>query len=455
MLKNMTSGSPFRHLLGFVFPIFIGNVFQQLYLMSDTLIVSRLLGIEALAAVGAVSPFSFMVVGFAQGLTMGFTAIIAQRFGAGDEEGMRKVYAQSTILSLIIGILLSLIFTFLSRPMLLLVKTPSNILDMSVEYISTIYLFLIFQVLYNLYAGVLRSLGDSRSPLVFMVVSALLNIVLDIVSITVFHMGVAGTALATVISQGISALLSLIYIKKKFSILKPRKGEWRFDWKMDRILLRIGLPAAFQYSITAISCIIVQASLNLFGSDSVAAYSVANKIESMVTQFYPALGIAISTFAGQNLGAGKLDRVRKGFRDSVYLDIGYSIVALIICTFFASPMSRLFVAEGSSPVVMERSVFYVKTMSYFFIPLGSIFIFRTGCQGLGSGKIPMLSAIIELIIRLSTAFTLPAFFGFLGICLSNAASWIGAGAILPIVYLGFMKKLEASHPMVEKHQIQC
>ena len=443
MQKNMTSGSPLSLMVGFVIPIFVGNLFQQLYLMSDTLIVSRLLGVEALAAVGSVSPFSYMVVGFAQGLTMGFTAILSQRFGAGDNEGMRKVYAMSTLLSVLISFLLSIVFTFLSRPMLKLVNTPDNILDMAVEYISIIYIFLIFQVLYNLYAGVLRSLGDSKSPLVFMIISAITNIILDIIAIAVFHMGVGGAALATVFSQGLSALLSFIYIKKKFTILTPSKEEKKYDRSLSKVLLKVGLPGAFQYSITAISCILVQASLNNFGSDSVAAYSVANKIENMVTQFYPALGIGISTFAGQNLGAGKLKRVRKGFRVSVYLNIAYSIFALIICQSFASPMSKLFIDSNiSSPVVIEESILYVTTMSLFFIPLGFIFIFRTGCQGLGSGKIPMLSAIIELVARTCTAFSLPYFFGFLGICYSNAVSWISAGFILPIVYLAFMKKLE-------------
>lgn len=443
MQKNMTSGSPLSLMVGFVIPIFVGNLFQQLYLMSDTLIVSRLLGVEALAAVGSVSPFSYMVVGFAQGLTMGFTAILSQRFGAGDNEGMRKVYAMSTLLSVLISFLLSIVFTFLSRPMLKLVNTPDNILDMAVEYISIIYIFLIFQVLYNLYAGVLRSLGDSKSPLVFMIISAITNIILDIIAIAVFHMGVGGAALATVFSQGLSALLSFIYIKKKFTILTPSKEEKKYDRSLSKVLLKVGLPGAFQYSITAISCILVQASLNNFGSDSVAAYSVANKIENMVTQFYPALGIGISTFAGQNLGAGKLKRVRKGFRVSVYLNIAYSIFALIICQSFASPMSKLFIdSNTSSPVVIEESILYVTTMSLFFIPLGFIFIFRTGCQGLGSGKIPMLSAIIELVARTCTAFSLPYFFGFLGICYSNAVSWISAGFLLPIVYLAFMKKLE-------------
>ena len=202
MQKNMTKGNPLLLLTGFVMPIFIGNLFQQLYLMSDTLIVSRLLGVEALAAVGAVSPFSFMVVGFAQGLTMGFTAILSQRFGAGDSEGMRKVYAMSTLLSVLISGVLSVVFSFLSKPMLRMVNTPQNILDMAEEYIVIIYVFLIFQVLYNLYAGVLRSLGDSKSPLIFMIISAVTNIILDVVAIAVFHMGVGGAALATVISQG-------------------------------------------------------------------------------------------------------------------------------------------------------------------------------------------------------------------------------------------------------------
>ena len=446
MENNMTQGSPLKLILGFTLPTFIGNIFQQLYLMADTLIVSRLLGVEALAAVGAVSGYSFMVTGFAQGLTMGFTAIIAQRYGAGDSSGMRKAYTNGTILSLAMSIIVAAVFALFSKPLLELINTPTDIIDMANSYIIIIYIFLICSVMYNFYAGVLRSLGDSRSPLIFMIISAVLNIVLDIVSIIYFGWGVAGAAAATVFSQGVAAVLSFIYIKRKYTIFRSSKEEWQFDPSLSRTLLGVGMPGAVMFSITAISVIVVQMALNAFGSESVAAYSCANKIETIVTQFYPSLGLAVSSYASQNLGAGKIERIRKGFRLAVYIEIAYSVFGLLMCNILARPCTYIFIdniPENAS--IIEESVLYVKTMGWFFIPLGSIFIFRTGSQGLGSGKIPLLSSVIELTARIATAFSMTYLFGFFGICLSNATSWICAGSILPFVYLRYIKSIERKH----------
>ncbi len=442
----MTKGNPVSLILGFALPTFLGNIFQQLYLMADTLIVSRLLGVDALASVGAVSGYSFMVTGFAQGLTMGFTAIIAQRYGAGDKRGMRRAYTNGTVLSLAMSVIVAAVFTVFSLPLLRLINTPENIIGMANSYIIIIYIFLICSVMYNFYAGVLRSLGDSRSPLVFMIISALLNIILDIVSIIYFEWGVAGAAAATVFSQGVAAVLSFIYIKKKYTIFRSSREEWKFDPSLSRTLLGVGMPGAVMFSITAISVIIVQMALNGFGSDSVAAYSCANKIETIVTQFYPSLGLAISSYASQNLGAGKIDRIRKGFRISVLIEIIYSVFGLVICNLLAAPCTYIFIDNTpGNAAIIEQSVLYVKTMGWFFIPLGSIFIFRTGSQGLGSGKIPLLSSLIELAARISTAFSLTYLFGFFGICLSNATSWICAGSILPFVYLRYIRSIERKH----------
>lgn len=446
MQKNMTEGSPLKLLLGFTIPTFIGNLFQQFYLMADTLIVSRLLGVEALAAVGAVTGYSFMVTGIAQGLTMGFTAILAQRFGSGDEEAMKRTYTNGTILSIVVSIIIGLIFTFLSMPLLRLINTPENIIEIANDYIIIVYIFLICNVLYNFYSGVLRAFGDSKSPLIFMVISAILNIILDIVSIIYFGWGVAGAAAATVFSQGVAALLSFIYIKRNYPQFKCTKEDWKIDKRLSITLLSIGLPGALQYSVTAISVIIVQMALNGLGSDLVAAYSCASKIETAITQFYPALGLAISTYASQNLGKCEFDRIREGFKIAVILDCIVSVIGIGVCYLIAYPTTVLFIENTpENALIIENSVKYVRTISYFFIPLGSIFIFRTGTQGLGSGKIPLLSAFLELTARLSTAFSLTKLFGFMGICLSNATSWISSGCVLPFVYLYYIKKIQKKH----------
>lgn len=443
MQKNMTTGSPFKLLINFTIPTFIGNIFQQFYLMADTLIVSRLMGVDALAAVGAVTGYSFMVTGFAQGLTMGFTAILGQRFGAGDRKAMKKTYVNSTFLSILVSVVVGAIFTLLSMPLLRLINTPENIIEMSNSYIVVIYIFLIFNVLYNFYSGVLRAMGDSRSPLIFMIISAVLNIILDVVSIVNLHLGVAGAALATVFSQGVAALLSFIYIRKHYPEFICTKEDLVFDWELSKKLLSVGMPGALQYSVTAISVIIVQIALNGFGSDVVAAYSCASKIESIVEQFYPSLGLAISAYAAQNLGKGEFKRIRDGFKIAVILDVAVSIIGIGLCYLIAYPTTVLFITDTpSNALIIENSVMYVKTISYFFIPLGSIFIFRTGSQGLGSGKIPMLSAFLELTARISTAFTLTKVFGFMGICLSNATSWIASGFVIPFFCFRYISKLE-------------
>ena len=447
---TLTEGSIWKGILLFALPLLGSSLIQQLYSTVDLIFVGQLLGTKASAAIGASGLIVTCLIGFFNGMAVGTNVFAARHYGAKRFNELKKLIQTIFWTGIIGGLLLMVIGLIFSPAFLTWMGTPKRIFPLAVRYLRIYMVSMISIVSYNLLGGVLRALGDSRTPLLYQFFGGIINVFADFIFLAVFHMGVGGAALATVISQGLSAILSFIYIKKKFTILKPSKEEMKYDKSLSKVLLRVGLPGAFQYSITAISCILVQASLNNFGSDSVAAYSVANKIENMVTQFYPALGIGISTFAGQNLGAGELKRVRKGFRVSVYMNIAYSILAFFICQFFASPMTKLFVdSNTSSPLVIEESILYVTTMSIFFIPLGFIFIFRTGCQGLGSGKIPMLSAIIELIARATTAFSLPYFFGFLGICLSNAVSWIGAGFILPFVYLAFMRKLERRNEEIE------
>ena len=441
----MTKGSPLRLLLGFSFPLFIGNLFQQFYSMVDTIVVGRFVGVEALAALGAINGFSFMVIGFAQGLAQGFSVLISQRYGANDKDGMRNAYIQSIIAAGAISIIISTVFFSASKPLLKLINTPDNIIEMANTYISIIYACLFCSVFYNLFSSVLRAVGDSRSPVIFLLIASGLNIIMDLVFVVFFHWNVAGVAIATVLSQGISAFFSLIYINRNYKDFRPRKSDWYFDRKTCMKLLKIGLPGAFQFSVCAIGVIIVQAVLNKFGSNTIAAYSVGTKIESVMTQFFIALGMAMSTFAGQNLGALEISRIRKGFRTATLIAIVYSLIATAFAILFSRPLSYIFVDRSTvNPEVISEAVKYTITVSFFFIPLGFIFIYRTGCQGLGSGAIPMLSSIIELVLRCIGASILPSIFSdrYLGICLSSPLAWIGAGFILPFIYLAYMKKIE-------------
>ena len=439
----MTRGGAFKLLLTFTIPVFIGSVFQQFYSMVDTIIVGRFVGVDALAAVGSTGGFSFMVIGFSIGLAQGFSVLISQRFGARDECGMRKTYTQSIICAFAVTTLVSILFAFLSKPLLRLVRTPENIIDMANDYISIIYMFLNAAVFYNLFSSVLRALGDSKSPVIFLLISSVLNIVLDLFFVVVVKMSAKGVAIATVISQAVSALIAFIYINAKYPVFRTTKEDWAFDRNLCRRLLRIGIPGAIQFSVCAVGVIIVQAFLNGFGSDSVAAYSVGCKIENVVTQFFPSLGIAISTYAGQNLGAGRIDRIRKGFRSALIICISYALFATVAVSFISRPLAMIFIDNASSSAgVIDLAVQYSITVSYFFIPLGMIFVYRNGSQGLGSGSIPMLSSIIELVVRVIAVMIMPGLLGYLGICLASPAAWIGAGFILPFFCYRLIRKIE-------------
>ncbi len=439
----MTKGSIVSLLLSFSIPLFIGNIFQQLYSMVDTIVVGRFVGVEALAAVGSTSGFSFMVVGFAQGLAAGFAVIVSQRFGAKDDEAMRKAYAMSILCSAFFSVAIAALFGILSMPMLRLINTPENIINDANSYILIIYLGIGTAIFYNLFSSILRAVGDSKSPVLFLLLSSALNVVLDLFFVIVIPFGCSGVAIATIIAQGISALASFIYIKRKFPVFRIRKEDWKIDRGLCFRLIKIGIPGAVQFSVCAIGVIIVQSAINGFGSDTVAAYSVGGKIENLVTQFFPALGMGISTFAGQNLGAGQLERIRKGFRISFVIMIAGALLAFIVIRTFAVPFSYIFMDPGTTnPMIIERAVQYANTISWFFIPLGMIFIYRTGSQGLGSGLIPMISSILELLFRAIAAFTLPIALGYTGICLSSPAAWCAAGFALPFCYLKLMGRIE-------------
>ncbi len=444
---DMTKGSALRLLLTFSIPLFFGNVFQQLYSMVDTIVVGRFVGVEALAAVGSTSGFSFMVVGFAQGLTAGFAVLVSQSFGAKDMKMMRSAYAMGILCSALWSVIIAVLFSAFSLPLLRLIDTPENIIADANSYIVIIYAGIGTAIFYNLFSSILRAVGDGRSPVYFLLLSSVLNIVLDLFFVIVIPLGCAGVAIATIIAQGISALASLVYIKKRFPMFHLEKADWKLDIPLCIRLTKIGIPSAIQFSVCAIGVIIVQAAINSFGSDTVAAYSVGGKIENLVTQFFPAIGMGISTFASQNLGAGNLKRIRNGFKVSFLVMVAGAVITFLIAYNAAGPLSFIFMdKETTDPVIIDMAVQYVRTVSWFFIPLGMIFIFRTGSQGLGSGSIPLISSIAELVMRAIAAFTLPFILGYTGICFASPIAWCGAGFLIPFCYLYKMRKIEKSMP---------
>lgn len=434
MEKNMTVGNPARIILEFVLPIFLGNLFQQLYSMVDTIIVGKFVGTKALAAVGATGNINFLILGFLMGLTAGFTVLTSQRFGAGDLNGMRRSVGTAAILSIAASVVMTIISMISMRGLLTLMNTPEDIFDGSYTYIMIICGGIFAQVLYNLLAGILRALGNSRVPLYFLIFSACMNIVLDLLLILVIPLGVAGAAIATVISQGLSGILALIYIVCKVPILHLTRSDWRFDKIIARRELSIGLPMAFQYSITAIGSVMVQTALNGLGSLHVAAFTAASKFDQLANQFYGAIGVTMATYCAQNTGARRLDRIRQGFRTATSITFAYSAVLGILLYYFGYHATRMFINEDFDTVVPLVDTM-LKCSSLFLFPLTIVNVFRNGIQGMGYGLLPMTAGIAELVGRGVAAVLAARHNSYWGVCMASPLAWILASALLLIMYV--------------------
>lgn len=435
--NDMTVGNPMKIIFGFTLPIFIGNVFQQFYNMADAVIVGKFVGNKALAAVGSTGTIMFLIYGFVVGMTAGFTVLTAQKFGAGDMKGMRKTVAGAGILSFVVGALLTILFMVFMKPLLILMNTPSDIFADAYSYIMIVSGGILAQMLYNLLSSILRALGNSKLPLVFLIISALLNIVLDLVFIVGFGMGAKGAAVATVIAQGVSGILCLFYIIVKIPILHLKREDLDVGSTIYKNQLRIGVPMALQYSITAIGTMMVQSSLNILGSTLVAAYTAAGKIEQVVTQAYVAMGTTMATYAAQNMGAGSVKRIREGFKACTVIGVVYSFVAAGFIMTVGKYMTYLFVSEDVD-IIMNSVDIYLKCIGIFFIPLAVVNIYRNGIQGLGYGLLPMMAGVAELIGRGVVAVIAGAKRSYPGVCLAGPAAWVLAGGLLIVMYYFIM-----------------
>ncbi|MGL5314278.1 MAG: MATE family efflux transporter [Peptostreptococcaceae bacterium] len=444
MTKDMTTGSPVKLILYFSIPLLIGNIFQQFYSMVDTIIVGRFLGVNALAAVGSTGSLSFLIIGFVLGLTSGFSVLVSQRFGANDEEGIKKATGNAIILSVIFTIVITVISLILAKPILAVMNTPADIMNDAYAYVIVIFGGIFATFLYNLMASMLRALGDSKTPLYFLIVSSILNIILDLVFIVNFKMGVAGAAYATVISQGISGILCVIYTGKKFPILKLEKRHLKYDKEFVSQHIKIAVPMAVQFSIIGIGTIILQAAVNGFGSTVVAANTAAAKVEQLVMQPGISFGLTMATYCAQNLGAGNLDRIKEGVKKCAIINIVIGIVAGVVLVFFGPYFTQMFVSDGN-PEVIKIAQQYLTTVGLFFIPLNMIFIFRNALQGMGHTFVPMMSGICELVARSIGAFTFPHILGYVGVCLAGPFAWIAAAVPLTIEYYKQIKIMTDSY----------
>lgn len=439
MTKDMTSGNAWRQIFFFSLPLLVGNVFQQLYSMVDTIIVGRFVSVKALAAVGSTGAISFLVLGFAMGMTAGFSVIIAQRFGAGDEEGVRKSIGMAIWLSVITMAVLTALAIATARPLLEFMNTPEDIIGDALVYIIIIYGGIGASIYYNLIASIVRALGDSKTPLYFLLFSSGLNIVLDLVLIIVFHMGVAGAGIATVFSQLLAAVLCTIYSVKKFELIRLSRRHMRWNRPLAKAELGVGLPMAFQYSITAVGVMVLQGALNRFGSSVIASYTAASKVEAVVTQPFNALGMAMTTYCGQNVGAGKWDRVRRGMKICTVMCMVTVAVAMAVNIFAGSWCTALFMTEPTKEILSYAQT-YLNTIAVFYPVLGLLYVYRNGLQGMGDGLFPMLGGLGELLARLAVATILPGLMGYMGICMASPVAWCAATAVLLARYLIWMHK---------------
>ena len=441
MTKDMTKGSPMKLILGFAVPLLFGYLFQQLYNVVDTVIVGRFLGVDNLAAVGATGSVNFLIIGFCMGICNGFALPIAHKFGAGDYGGLRKFLANAVWLSVAFAAVLTVMTTLFCRQILIMMLTPKDILDRAYAYIWIIFLGIPVTFLYNMVSAIIRALGDSKTPVIFLLMSSVINVALDLVFIINLDMGVAGAAWATVVAQAIAGVSCLLFMIKKFEILHMKKEEWSADGSMMKALCSMGVPMGLQYSITAIGCVILQSATNTLGSMAVAVITAGSRITGFLACPIDAMGSTMATYGGQNIGAGKLDRIGSGLKSCVCLGAGYSVIAFLISLVLGKTIAGLFVGPEDIGIIDDVQLFLViNTVLYF--PLALVNIVRFLIQGIGFPKFAILAGVFEMVARTASGFVLVPLLGYLGACLGGPIAWIAADAFLIPAYFHVKKVLE-------------
>ena len=439
MTKDMTSGSTLRLIINFAVPLCMGMLFQQLYSMVDTMIVGKVLGVQPLAGVGATGSLNFMIIWFCIGICNGFSIPIAQAFGANKEVELRRYVANSTWLCIFFSIVITFFVAIFTRNMLVLLKTPEDIFEYAYIYILIIFLGIPCTFLYNFLAGVARALGDSKTPLFFLILSSVINIILDFVLMIPIPLGVAGAAIATVISQGVSGLICLFYMKNKFAILHGSRDEWRIRGNYMKQLCSIGVPMGLQYSITAIGSLVITAAVNALGATAVAGVTAAQKISNLITCPIESLGQTMAPYVGQNIGAGKKERVSDGLKKASVCGFIWSVICIPIVLFFGKPMTLLFLSEPNAKVV-EYSFLFLLVSTLGFCLLTLVNTVRFSIQGMGFSSFAMTAGVLEMAARTIAGIVLAPMFGYIGICLSNVLAWIFADVFLLPAFRHCIKK---------------
>ncbi|MDO5362593.1 MAG: MATE family efflux transporter [Eubacteriales bacterium] len=437
--NDMTVGNPVKLIISFMIPMCLGNIFQQFYNIADSIVAGQFIGVNALAAIGSTGSLMFFVTGWLNGLASGFAIIVAQMFGAKRYDRMRHYVAMSVYLMAVFSIVMTVGFEMANGTILHMMNSPAEVFGDVKGYMAVIYAGLGVTALYNALAAFLRALGDSKSPLYFLIISAVINVILDIVFIVVFGMGVEGCGYATVIAQGISAIFCLVYIVKRFPILHLKKEDFQVSMDSFKRLLALGIPMGLQFSITAIGTIMVQGAVNIYGPAHMAGFSAAGKIQNIVATVFVAFGATLATYVGQNRGAGKMERVRAGVRYTQYMVLAWSVFTMVVMFFLGKYLTYLFVSPSETDVI-NVAVTYFHTVFWAYPFLGSIFIYRNALQGMGYGLVPMLGGIFELVARAGIVILVAGRTSFAGVCLSDPAAWLAA--LIPLIpyYIYVMKK---------------
>ena len=428
-MHDLTKGSPIKVILLFTLPLLIGSFFQLAYNFADSIIVGQTLGKDAFASVGATGSLTFLILGFAQGLTAGLTIITAQKFGAKDDNGIRKSFVHGSFYAMIASLVLTALSLTFLRPCLELMRTPEHLIDHAQDFLTAIYGGMIFTIFFNYLSNVLRSLGNSKTPLIALIIASLINIILDFVFILNFHLRVFGAGLATIIAQAFSVLYLLIYIYRKVPHFHLKQTDWHLDRENLKKHAQLGFPMGFQSSIIAIGAIILQISLNQLGTDAIAAQAIASKTDQLAMLPMINLGLAMATFTAQNYGAKAYHRILQGLYRTIVIAILWAIFFAAILIIFNRFFSGLFLSDGNQVVYNLALTYYVINGSLYWI-LAILFITRSFIQGLGKGLAPTLAGMMELIMRAGIATIGSIYFGFSGIAASNPGAWMGSLLIL-------------------------
>lgn len=439
-MKEMTKGNPLKIIFLFSLPILFGNIFQQFYNMADTIMVGRILGVDSLAAMGATAPLFGLVFSMTIGLVMGFSIKVAQCFGAEDHASMRKAIANMFGLSLIAGIVITILACICSYSALQLLQTPADIIDASNEYLSIMFAGTLITIFYNFGASVLRAVGDSKTPLYFLIFSSIINIALDYLFIAILDFGIAGAAIASLLAQGLSVLLSLLYIVKKYQFLIPKRSDCTIDKIMLWDQLGLGISMGLMNSVVSIGSVILQSAVNGLGSVYIAGHTAARKISEVFMQPISSLGMATTTFASQNYGAKKYGRIKEGVNKSVLLGGALSLLVALISWTCIDTLIGFFV-DAAEIEVVDIAAYYMRVNSIFYIALVMVLIYRNVLQGFGKKGVPIFTSFLEMVVKVGATFSLTPILGYTGIAIAEPIAWVLMAVCLFFGYHRYSKSL--------------